>query len=749
MARKKTFLLVVILIFSLFWPVSLFFSVFSAPSQDKINQEINQTDEILIKFKTEPKIYTIKISQSDDLSEIIDYYNSLPSIQYAEANLKYQVSLIPSDTYYNNQWYLQKIKAVEAWNELRESPQITIAILDSGVQINHPDLKENIWQNFKEISANGIDDDGNGYIDDINGWDFVNNTADPNPKFSADFTEDGILHGTIVAGIAAASGNNATGIAGVTWRAKIMPVKVLDDQGEGNTNLVVKGIDYAIANGANIINLSFVGVGFSKTLDDAVKRAYDAGVIIVAAAGNELSQGEGSNLDQTPLYPVCHDGLNSENRIIGVAATDTIDQKTLFSGYGTKCIDIAAPGLSIFSTVVYAPTYSFNEKPFNKYYDGYWAGTSVAVPMVSGAIALIEAANPQYNRQQIVNTLLNNADNINLLNPNYLNKLGRGRLNVLASVSQALTDLANKKESLVVAPFSNNISTIKITDQNGQVENEFLAFSDKFKGGANLATGDINADGSDEIIIAAGPGGGPHVKIFKFDGTLVGQFFAYDKNFTGGVNLACADLDQDGSAEIITGPGQGSNPLIKIFDHRGNNKGSIWAFDSKFKGGVNVAAGDINGDGKNEIIVGAGYSGGPQVRIFKSDGKLVGQFFAFDKNFRGGVKVAVGDINGGAVNKKLEIITAAGKGGGPQVRIFDHKANLISQFFAFNTNFKGGVNLASADMDNDGLAEIITAAGPGGAPHVRVFDNAKIIGSFYAYDENFNGGVSVTSIKVK
>ena len=167
-------------------------------------------------------------------------------------------AVIPNDPSYPEQWYLDKIGAPEAWGIKSDSSNIIIAVLDTGVDIDHPDLYKNIWINEDEIKDNGIDDDNNGYIDDVNGWDFFNKVADPNPKFSEGFTEIGLHHGTIVAGIIAAEGNNNFGITGINWSAKIMPLKVLSDKGEGSTVEVIQAIDYAIDNGADIINLSFV-----------------------------------------------------------------------------------------------------------------------------------------------------------------------------------------------------------------------------------------------------------------------------------------------------------------------------------------------------------------------------------------------------------------------------------------------------------------------------------------------------------
>lgn len=704
-------------------------------------------DEILVKFKETVKPVVIKIARAENFNEFLSYYSNLPEVEYAEANYLYQASLVPSDLFFENQWYLKKIKAVEAWDNTRESPDIVIAVLDSGVQISHPDLRSNIWTNKKELAGNSIDDDKNGFIDDVNGWDFVNNLPDPAPKFKTGFTEEGVLHGTVIAGIAAASGNNAAGVTGVTWKAKIMPLKVLGDGGEGSAAKVIKAVDYAVDNGADIINLSFVGFSYSHGLDEAIKRAYDAGIIVVAAGGNEASQGNGYNLDETPMYPVCLNGASGENRVIGVAATDTMDQKAAFSSFGSKCIDITAPGVSVFSTVVYSPDNYLNGQPFNKYYDGYWSGTSAAVPMVSGALALIESANPALNRNEIIKALFDNTDNTSRVNQNYLGRLGKGRLNIAAAVNYAKSRLGNKSERLLIGPKPGQGGAVKITDQDGKKYGEFYAYGQNFKGEVNFASADVDNDGQPEIITAAGPGGGPHLRIFNQQGRLLGQFFAFDNSFRGGVNLAGADVNNDGKDEIIAVKAQDGDSEVKIFNGRGQFLGSFYAYDGKFKGGLSVAAGDLDGDGQAEIITGLGAGKIPEVRIFKTSGLLAGKFLAYPKTFRGGVKVAAAKAESGAGGS--DIVTAPGKGGGPHIKFFDENGNLLSHFFAFNGGFRGGVNLAKADVDNDGLDEIIAAAGPGGAPHIRVFKTSgRIAGSFYAFEESFRGGVNAGSIKI-
>jgi len=697
MAKKALFFYKVkspnVLIIIMALAVFLFLPNFTAKNQAHDFSDWVDENGLLVKFRDKETVNYVRVAPNESWAVSIEQFAANPRVEYAEPDFRYRAAIIPSDTYYDNQWYLRKIEAPEAWDSARESPGIVIAIIDSGVQTDHPDLKDNIWVNKKEIPDNGIDDDQNGFIDDVNGWDFVNNSADPGPKFMPGFTQAGVEHGTIVAGVAAAAGNNAAGVSGITWRARIMSLKVLDDKGEGDTRNVIRAIDYAIANGADIINLSFVGFGYSHSLESAIRRAYNAGVVIVAAAGNEQADGQGYALDETPMYPVCYDGNDGENMVIGVAATDALDQKAPFSGFGFRCVDIAAPGVSIFGTAVYSPAHQIGDFVFNKYFDGYWSGTSMAAPMVSGAAALIETANPELSRREVVADLLDGADNIGRLNPQYLGRLGSGRLNVAQSLSSAKNVLTGKNTALIIAPHSDHTGWIKVTGKKGEPENEFLSYGDNFIGGVNVAAGDVDGDGVDEIITGAGNGGGPHVRIFDAGGNLRGQFFAYDP---------------------------------------------------AFRGGVNVAAGDVDGDGVDEIITGAGNGGGPQVRIFRANGKAVSQFFAYDEKFRGGVRVAAADIDGGARDNKDEIVTAPGEGGGPHIRIFDDHAQLKGQFFAFSRNFKGGVSIGSGDVNNDGLDEIIAGAGPGGAPHVRVFDrNGTIISSFYALDESFSGGVNV------
>jgi len=265
-----------------------------------------------------------------------------------------------------------------------------------------------------------------------------------------------------------------------------------------------------------------------------------------------------------------------------------------------------------------------------------------------------------------------------------------------------------------------------------------------FTGGVRVALGDVNRDNTVDIVVGAGPGGGPQVVII--DGKTfqpIRSFFAFPATFTGGVYVATGDVNGDGFADVIVGAGAGGGPEVKVFSGKdGSIIHDFFALPIGFTGGVRVAAGDFNRDGRADIVIGAGPGGGPQVTVF--DGVTLApllSFFGLPESFTGGVFVAAGDTNGDGI---ADVIVGADAGGGPQVTIFDGKTGTaLSSFYAFAPTFTGGVRVGfSGSYGSDARRAILTSAGPGGGPQVSAFDSATLqaLGTFFAYNPGFSGG---------
>ena len=339
--------------------------------------------------------------------------------------------MITDDKYFSEQWYLQAIQAPSAWQTVTGSSDVIVAVLDTGFDTNHPDLLENKWINTREVAENGADDDGNGFIDDVQGWDFIDHDNTPEPTISETYDEGAVSHGSVIAGIIGATTNNGNGIAGINWNVKLMNVRILNNMGEGNSVTAREGIQYAVKNGANVVNLSFTGFDMDPLLEIVIKEANDAGVLIVAAVGN--TEGGGINVDLTPIYPACIGHGQPNNGIIGVSATDRTDTKSDFSNYGATCTDIAAPGEDILSTVYQNNAWA----PFvHGFYQDRWSGTSMAAPMVSGAAALLLSASPHLTPIQLKNVLRLSADPVHVTG-DASGKMGAGRLNVAKALTLA------------------------------------------------------------------------------------------------------------------------------------------------------------------------------------------------------------------------------------------------------------------------------------------------------------------------
>jgi subtilisin family serine protease len=661
---KARLMAMILAVSALFAPLSAAARVpVSVPSDPEYRQ-----DRVIVRLEGRETPMTVRTS-GQEVEDVIETLEGNPAVAVVEPDYLFKATAIPNDPQYAKQWYAEKIRLPEAWNFAKGSSIATVAVLDSGVDLTHPDLKDRIWRNADETEFDGIDDDRNGFVDDVRGWDFIEGDKDPYPSLEG--SVEGANHGTIVAGVIGAAGSNGEGIAGVNWTVNIMPVRVLDSDGNGSTSSVEAGIRYAIRNGASVINLSFVGDNDSAILRQAIETAYLAGIVVVAAAGNE--GGAQGDLNLKPRYPVCTRPASGANIVIGVAATDREDRLATFSNYGSNCVDLAAPGVDFTVTQVYRPTVD----GFKQAYGGGWAGSSVAAPVVAGLAALVKSMLPHARADEIRTILMTTVVPINDKNPGKEGALGAGRVSALQAVE------VSQLKALGISPFLPTVTPvppapvpagapawfsaanrraglqdIRLFDEAAKKQTlAFASTTDRAAIFGSSATADVDGDGKDEIIVGAGRGAKPLVKVFSRDGLFISQFYAFAEAFRGGVSVTGADLNGDGKDEIVVGAGPGGGPHVRAFNTTGREVGSFFAFSQSFRGGVTVAGGDVDGDGKDEIVVGAGAGGRSEVVTFTAGGAALGRFNAFGRTSFAAVSVAVGDFDR---DGKAEIVAVSG-----------------------------------------------------------------------------------------
>ena len=367
----------------------------------------------LFSDKTEPIIYVLDLGNPsrENVIDAIEKLKAMPNIEYAEPNYNVYEFSEPNDTYYQNgkQAVLDLIGAKKLWDFDIDCSDVTVGVMDSGIQTNHEDLIDNIWVNTGEIVGDGIDNDGNGYIDDIYGW----NCGDSNGDVS--YVNE---HGVHVAGIVSAATNNSKGVASVARNAKIASIKIFNSSGKSTLSYIIEGINYAKKNDINIINCSFGGAGWGSTSVSIVKSAIEAvpDIFFVIAAGNIATSTPQPDNDQTAVYP---SQLTKDlDNVISVANTTSSDELSSTSHYGATSVDIAAPGTGIYSTI---PTSSY----------GTMSGTSMATPMVASAVAVMRAVNPNISAKEIKETLCSSSDKLSALTGKVISG---GRLNAYNAV---------------------------------------------------------------------------------------------------------------------------------------------------------------------------------------------------------------------------------------------------------------------------------------------------------------------------
>lgn len=376
--------------------------------------------------------YLVKIEKSGikALSEALrNFQNEAAKVSYAEPNFLVFAAATPNDPLQANVWGMHNtgqsggtndadVDAPEAWDIKNQSTEI-VAVLDTGIDYLHPDLKDNMWKNPREVAGNNLDDDGNGKIDDVYGWDFFNDDSDP---------MDDAFHGTHCAGTIGAVGNNGQGITGIAWKVKLAALRFMGADG-GYLSDAIDAIAYANLMRFKITSNSWGGGGYSQALFDEVKKVNDNNYIFIAAAGNASI-----NSDLTPRYP----GSFELDAVVSVGSTDLNDKKSYFSNYGKRNVDIFAPGEAIFSTVPSVVNDAMRTAYLTEPFYGTISGTSMAAPMVSGTVALIYATKPTITNKEAKQILLSTAD----INPNLSEYAASGgRLNVAKALSLAKSPL--------------------------------------------------------------------------------------------------------------------------------------------------------------------------------------------------------------------------------------------------------------------------------------------------------------------
>ena len=320
-----------------------------------------------------------------------------------EANAIIETQRTPNDTQYSSLYGMTKISAPQAWDITTGSSTVMVAVIDTGIDYTHPDLADNMATNSGEIRGNGVDDDGNGFVDDYYGYDFINGDSDP---------IDDHFHGSHCAGTIGAKGDNGKGVAGVNWNVRLLPVKVLDSYGSGTLAAVAAGMNYAVKRGVKIMSMSLGTSGYSSTLENAIISAKNAGVLVVAAAGNSSQ-----NTDVSPNYP----SASAQDNVLAVAASNSTDTLAYFSNWGPTSVDLAAPGESILSTYL-GGQYA------------YASGTSMATPHVAGMAALLLAVNPTLTYGQIKSILIGTVDPLSSMTGKMISG---GRANLYKAVLKA------------------------------------------------------------------------------------------------------------------------------------------------------------------------------------------------------------------------------------------------------------------------------------------------------------------------
>lgn len=610
-----------------------------------------------------------------------------------------------------SQWSYTDTNLAAAWDVTTGSRDVVVAVVDNGFDSYHPDLVDNVWKNIHEIPNNNLDDDLNGFIDDVWGWNFVPEDTnydgtidareemgsnDPRPKVIdvgiLQTSEEAIHHGTLVAGLIGASANNQKFGAGINWNVRLMNVKVVGNTGVGTIVNLDRAIRYAADNGADVINFSLVA-DEKPGLEEAIQYAYERGVVMVAAAGNDRMF-----IDSMRRYPICIDGPGQQ-RVLGVTAIDELHHFAQFSNYGSSCVDITAPGVGIASTMRYAPQYGLTE-----FYSEGWNGTSFAAPFVSGAAALIKSIHPEWGPTEIYQALLSTVQKTPPANEQeYAHLFGKGRLQIDKAVAYA-----RSKPSLAHTLFLIDGSSKKVW--NGTLKSASLERSPAIVPVSVDDSALITVNGEQQLVTVR--------KRDTKTSTVILYSLDWEKKrewnipATGILSLLVANVRGDEQEEIIVAPTYADKNVYRIFSQDGAKLDEL-IIKTKHAG---VKLGSAtSADGRDILAV---YDQGTASKLYRysTSNRLV-QTVPLTRTQKNSIPLTV-DIDGNGEEEYALISPNSA------VEIKDKTGAFVLSFFAYDpASAPKDLRATVGDADGDGKSDIIVGTGSNGLP-VRVWSSS-------------------------